>query len=172
MHFKYFAAGLPLAALMLGGCTVNTYSGSAYQGKLQKVTGANYVLHAYQVPTLCVDVSGDKANAGQAVTLSNCHGKENQRFAFVDKGGDASSITTIGGMCLDVQRAATADGTPLDIYPCGNDKPNQTFRHFEDGRIHEVQSHKCLTAAPLAGTPITLAACDRDNQAQVWTLTQ
>ena len=171
MHFKYFAVGLPLAALMLGGCVVNTYSGTAYQGKLQKVTGANYVLHAYQVPTLCMDVSQDKAKAGQAVALSSCHGRENQRFAFVDKADGASAITTIGGMCLDVERAATADGTPLDIYPCA-DKPNQTFRHFEDGRIHEVQSHKCLTAAPLAGTAITLAPCDRDNQQQVWTLTQ
>jgi len=172
MNFKHFAVGLPLSVLLLGGCTVNTYSGTAYQGKLQRVTGPNYVLHAYTTPNLCMDVSGDKANGGQPVALSPCHGRENQRFAFVDKPDGASNITTIGGMCLDVQRAGTADGTPIDIYTCGNDKPNQTFRHFEDGRIHEVQSHKCLTAQPAPGTPVTLAVCDRDNQAQVWTLTQ
>ena len=172
MHFKDFAIGLPLCALALGGCVVNTYSGAPYTGKLEKVTGANYVIHSLANMNLCFDVTGDKAAANQQVALSPCHGRENQRFAFVDQPDGASNITTIGGLCLDVHARGTADGTPVDIFACGNDQPNQVFRHFQDGRIHEVQSHKCLTASPVAGTPITLATCDRDNQAQVWQLTQ
>jgi hypothetical protein len=178
MHFKYFGIGLlPLSsALLLSGCVVHEYPAagpSPYAGKVQRVTGANYVIHASANPNLCFDVRGDKAAANQELWLYNCHGKENQRFAFVDKQGDTSNVTGIGGLCVDVHGGATADGSPVNVYPCGNDQPNQVFRHFQDGRIHEVQSHKCLTANPMAeGTHITIATCDQDNANQVWILTQ
>ncbi len=171
--------------LTLGGCVVHAYTGDGkpapaptvapapWNGKVQRVTGPNYVVHAASDQNLCWDVSGDKAQANQALALFKCHGKENQRFAFVDRQGDTSGITAIGGLCVDVRGGGTADGTPVNVFPCGNDQPNQTFRHFEDGRIHEIQSHKCLTASPVAqGTHLTLQTCAVDNAQQVWVLTQ
>jgi hypothetical protein len=161
------------ACLAASGCVVHEYHANPYAGKPQKVTGANYVIHASSNQNLCLDVQGDKAAANQGVGLFTCHGKENQRFTFVDQPQGTSSITTIGNLCIDVHGGGVADGTPVDVFPCGNDQPNQVFRHFEDGRIHEVHSQKCLTANPVAqGTRLALYTCDTANDAQVWVLTQ
>jgi len=168
-----FAALAASSILGASGCVVHEYHASPYAGTPQKVTGANYVVHASTNQNLCLDVQGDKAAANQGLALFTCHGKENQRFAFVDAPQGTSHITAIGGLCIDVHGGGTADGTPVDVFPCGNDQPNQTFRHFQDGRIHEVHSQKCLTANPVAqGTRLTLSTCDTMNDAQVWVLTQ
>jgi hypothetical protein len=162
----------------LTGCVVHEYSGGGGGGEHhqretpQHVAGANYMIHTSLNQGLCLDVSQDRAVAGQPVALFGCHGRANQRFTFADRGGNASSIEGIGGLCLDVRGAGTADGTPVQIYPCGA-QTNQSFRYFADGRIHEVQTGKCLTVTTASpGTQLVLDRCNESNAGQVWALTQ
>jgi hypothetical protein len=177
MNLKTIALGLSFAtSLFVGGCVVHEYDGPANDPKWdrqQHVSGGNYMIHAMTNNNLCFDVRGDKAATNQEVWIYGCHGKENQRFSFVDQPTNSSNITAVGGLCLDVSGAQASDGTPVNIFACGNDKPNQTFRYFEDGRIREVQTNKCLTVASVAqDARVVLSACQRGNQSQVWTLTQ
>jgi serine protease len=118
-----------------------------------------------------VDAQGDHPVAGTRLEVFGCHGRENQRWTFQDRTGDSSSIVGIGGLCLDVIGGQTGDGYPLQLYPCGS-QTNQGFRHFEDGRIRELQTGKCLTANGSQGAPLTIAQCDRNNAGQVWVLSQ
>jgi hypothetical protein len=64
----------------------------------------------------------------------------------------------------------SGDGTPLQLFPCTNEK-NQQFLHHADGRIVEAETGKCLTARAAADrTPITIDECDLNNGGQVWTV--
>jgi hypothetical protein len=181
MHTRFHAMPFAsivfaLAALGTAGCVVNEYHGQAddpHAGKLQHVTGNNYEIHPRANAGLCLDVRGDQAKAGQEVWLYNCHGKENQRWAFVDAPNNSSNIKGVGGLCLDVAGSNTADGTPTNLYTCGPSQPNQTFRHFENGQLREVQSGKCLTVGGIAeGQQLKIATCAEGNESQVWTMTQ
>lgn len=150
----------------------NPGSPPAHWEKVQHITGANYVIHTNLNQGLCLDATGDKPQAGTRMELYGCHGRENQRWTFQDRAQDSSSIVGIGGLCIDIIGGQTADGTPAELYPCGQQK-NQGFRHFEDGRIRELQTGKCLTVATgAAGSPLAIARCDWNNPGQVWTLTQ
>lgn len=175
----------------LGGCVVHAYSGTpppdnntpgapapapaapaAQHEQIQHITGANYVIHASENQSLCVDAKGDKPADGTTLELYACHGKENQRWSFQDRGQNASSIHGIGNLCIDVTGASTADGAPVELYQCNNQK-NQGWRHFQDGRIRELQTGKCLTATGNAqGAAVVISHCDWNNPGQVWTLTQ
>jgi hypothetical protein len=165
-----------LGTLTLAGCRVDKYDAPAHDpnaDRVQHVVGGNYEIHPMSSAGLCFDVRGDKAAANQEVWLYNCHGKENQRWAFVDKPNNASNVTGVGGLCLDVRGWQTAEGTPVNVYPCGADQANQTFRHFADGQIREMQSGKCVGVASVAeGQRLTLSTCVEGNAGQVWTLTQ
>ncbi len=176
-HTGHLGFCLPVAcALFALGCHVDVYHEPPHDphaDRLQHVVGGNYEIHPMSNGNLCFDVKGDKAAAGQEVWLYACHGKENQRWAFVDQPNNSSNITGVGGLCLDVQFAGTAEGTPVNVHPCGADQPNQTFRHFENGQIREVQSGKCLTVGAVAeDQQVRLGTCVEGNPGQVWTLTQ
>lgn len=172
----------------LGGCVVHAYSGTpsadpapatptpggpaAQHEQIQHITGANYVIHSSQNQNLCVDARGDKPADGTTLELYGCHGKENQRWSFQDRAQNASSIVGVGNLCIDVTQAKTADGSPTELYQCGGQK-NQGWRHFQDGRIRELQTGKCLTATGnTQGAPIVISRCDPNDAAQVWTLSQ
>jgi hypothetical protein len=180
---RTFSLSLPLASVVVAlsafastACHVDVYHeppADPHARKIQHVVGGNYELHPASNGNLCWDVQGDKAAANQEVWLYGCHGKENQRWSFVDKPNDSSSITGVGGLCLDVRGWQTADGTPVNVYPCGADQANQTFRHFEDGQIREVQSGKCVSVAAVGDKQrLVLNSCIEGNAGQVWTLTQ
>ena len=178
--FVRFASAVGATSALLGlltlGCRVDVYHDPPHDphgDRQQHVVGGNYMVHPLSSQGLCWDVRGDKAAANQEVWLYNCHGKENQRWAFSDKPNNSSSITGVGGLCLDVRGWQTAEGTPVNISGCGADQANQTFRHFENGQLREVQSGKCVTVASLAeGQRLVLASCSEGNQGQVWSLTQ
>ncbi len=164
---------LPISLSVLTGCVVTTYPGpnDPKWNNVEHVAGANRVIRSQSNQDLCLDVKGDKAAANQEVQVYTCHFKENQRWNFVDAPNGASNIQGIGGLCLDVQNASTADGSRVHEYPCGNDKPNQTFRYHQNGHIREVQSNKCLTVNPIAsGSPLFLQSCDPLNQGQYWVI--
>jgi hypothetical protein len=45
------------------------------------------------------------------------------------------------------------------------------FKHFEDRRLEETQTGKCVTTRRFDhGTSLTLAPCDASNTGQLWTL--
>jgi hypothetical protein len=188
-HEKAFFIVLSCAPAYLAGCEVHAYSGPPpgdppavgqpnagspppHWEKLQNIEGANYMIHSGLNQNMCLDASGDKPQAGTRVELYGCHGRENQRWAFQNRSQNAVSIVGIGLLCIDVVGAQTADGTPVELFGCGQQK-NQGFRHFEDGRIRELQTGKCLTVASgAAGTPLTIARCDWNNAGQVWSFSQ
>jgi hypothetical protein len=177
MNFKIFALGLSVASsLFVGGCVVHENDGPVNDPRWdhqQHVSGGNYMIRSMSNNNLCMDVRGDQAKANQEVWLWDCHGKENQRYAWVDQPNNASNVRGIGGLCLDVHGAQTSDGTAVNLFPCGPDKPNQTWRYFEDGRIREVQSNKCLTVGSAAkDQQVVLSTCQRGNTNQQWALTQ
>lgn len=177
MPIRSFALALPLASFLLAaGCQVNVYHSppaDPHADRLQRVTGGNYLIHPLSDPHLCFDVRGDKAAANTEVWLYGCHGRENQRWAFVDQPGNASTITGVGGLCLDVAGGQSGEGTPVNIHPCGASQPNQTFRHFENGQFREMATGKCLSVGGVAeGQRVVLATCAEGNPGQVWALTQ
>jgi hypothetical protein len=166
-----FASALGALAIGATGCVVHEVDPSA--GHIQHISGPNYEIHPRSNPALCLDVKGDKVAAGQEVQLYNCSGNPNQRWNFVDQPNNAMNIQGIGGFCLDVANGSMADGTPTNLYPCGPEKPNQSFRLFQDGEVREVHSNRCLTvASPAPGQQLTLSTCSQDNLNQVWTMSQ
>ncbi len=105
----------------------------------------------------CMDAQGDRQGNGTQVYLWRCHGRENQRWAITRNADGTSTFVGTGGFCLDVTGNGKADGTPVQLYQC-HYGPNQRFRLFDDGRIQEVSSGKCLMVLPQWGGPI-----DRDH---------
>ncbi|GAA1555548.1 hypothetical protein GCM10009827_090410 [Dactylosporangium maewongense] len=64
--------------------------------------------------------------------------------------------------CLDVNGAATADGTPVIIYDC-HTGANQQWSVNADGTVVSVASGKCLDATAHGtanGTPLAIWTCN------------
>ena len=82
--------------------------------------------------------------------------------------GTAGTITGLGGKCVDVAGAATADGTRVQLYDC-NGTGAQKWTLADDGTVRALG--KCLTAAGTAdGSKAQLSAC-KGTAAQKWTAT-
>jgi hypothetical protein len=136
------------------------------------VGGTNLLVKSNLNQGFCFDAEGDKATNGTSVNLSQCHGRENQRWVFSDQADGQIQITGIGGLCLDVKGHQPGDGKPLQLLQCAN-SANQKFRHEDDGRIREVESGKCLTVADLKnGAPLTVDECSKANGGQVWVISK
>ncbi len=83
--------------------------------------------------------------------------------------GPTGPITGIGGKCVDVRAANTANGTPIQLYDC-NGTNAQQWTVAGDGSIHALG--KCLdvtSAGTGNGTLIQLWDCNGTG-AQVWRL--
>lgn len=77
-------------------------------------------------------------------------------------------ITGIGGNCADITNGSTADGTPLQLYPC-NGTAAQTWSLVADGTIHA--DGKCVdvrAGGTTPGTVVQLYTC-APTTAQQWT---
>lgn len=78
---------------------------------------------------------------------------------------DTGPITGIGGKCVDIYQASSADGTPTTLYTC-HSNANQQWTQFEDGTIRSLG--KCLDARSTAlRTPAVLWTCD-GSAGQKW----
>src|SRR4051812_13723733 len=85
---------------------------------------------------------------------------------------EASSATVgavvgFGGKCVDVQWGSTANGTPIQLWPC-NGGPAQQWTVGADGTIRALGM--CLDvflAGTANGTPVVLANCN-GSVAQQW----
>lgn len=95
----------------------------------------------------CMDAAGNGKVDGTPVFLFHCHGRENQRWTITHNVDGSSAITGTGGLCLDVRGGGARDGTPVQLWQC-HFGGNQRFRVFDDGRIQEVGSGKCLMVMP------------------------
>jgi beta-glucanase (GH16 family) len=85
-------------------------------------------------------------------------------------GGRTGTITGIGGKCVDVAGAATANGTPIQITDC-NGNNAQKWTVGSDGTIRALGKCLDVTSASTAdGAPIQLYDCNGTN-AQKWTVT-
>jgi hypothetical protein len=122
----------------------------------------------------CLDVKGGRAVIRGLVWLYDCHGRENQRWSFVDLSNGGSALEGIGGLCLDaVDWPTQKERTRVQLYLCAEDQVGETFRVYADGRMHEVFSDRCLTAGGAdTGTPVTLEECDVNNSGQIWIITR
>ncbi|MEU6816558.1 RICIN domain-containing protein [Streptomyces sp. NPDC046860] len=83
-------------------------------------------------------------------------------------------VPAASGKCLDVQGAATANGTPVQIYTCNGSSAQrwQLWGSYDGGRtLRNVNSGKCLEVAGGAvadGTKIQIRDCG-SAKAQQWT---
>lgn len=72
----------------------------------------------------CLDVPGSATTAGSYVDLSDCTGSAGQQWTYRS---DGTLVNPNSGYCLDAYGGASANGTRLDIWPCGHNQANQTW---------------------------------------------
>jgi beta-glucanase (GH16 family) len=83
-------------------------------------------------------------------------------------GGGSGQITGLGGKCVDVAGASTANGTPVQLYDC-NGTGAQQWTVGSDGTIRALGKCMDVAAAGTAdGTKVQLYDCNGTN-AQKWT---
>jgi beta-glucanase (GH16 family) len=92
-------------------------------------------------------------------------------YVRVTTGGDGGQgptgqITGLGGKCVDVAGASSANGTPVQLYGC-NGTSAQQWTVSGDGSIRALG--KCLDVT-VAGTAVQLYDCNGSG-AQQWTVT-
>jgi len=84
-------------------------------------------------------------------------------------GGPVSGpIVSTGGMCVDVSGAATANGTPIQVWTCNGTNAQHITWNTGDGALHVLG--KCVDVAGGAranGTPVQLWDCNGTG-AQQW----
>lgn len=89
---------------------------------------------------------------------------------FSSASSDIRSVNLVydDGFCLDVTKYNTADGTPLQIWKCGDAQENQLWS--ASGGIIVGYVGKCVTAdaSQEKGSSVTLATCDGRRE-QRWT---
>jgi len=80
------------------------------------------------------------------------------------------AITGLGGKCVDIAAAATANGTAIQLFDC-NGSAAQTWTRAPDGSVQALGKCMDLTAAGTAnGTKVQLFDCN-GTAAQQWTYT-
>jgi beta-glucanase (GH16 family) len=85
-------------------------------------------------------------------------------------GGRTGTITGIGGKCVDVAGANTANGTPIQITDC-NGNAAQNWTVGSDGTIRALGKCMDVSGAGTAdGTPVQLYDCNGTG-AQQWVVT-
>jgi Ricin-type beta-trefoil lectin domain len=138
--------------------------------RVQGLVGAGMMIHSATNPGLCFDAAGDRAERHTPVRLGGCSGRENQRWSFGPATRGSVTITGIAGMCLDIHGERSVNGAAAQLYTC-NGGGNQQYAFLSDGRLRELSTGKCLTAAGIGdGAPILVEPCDARAQEQVWSI--
>jgi hypothetical protein len=174
-------AALPPGAIALAwalsGCVVHEYAAHPTDTRFRQavhVSAEGALVRSSLNPNRCLDAKGGQAVIRGEVWLYECHGRENQRWSFVDVANGGSAVEGIGGLCLDaVEWPTQKERTRVQLYPCAEDQVGETFRVYADGRIHEIFSDRCLTVGGAdSGTPVTLEECDLNDNGQIWLITR
>jgi hypothetical protein len=103
----------------------------------------------------CLDVAGASGKSGADVLQWDCHGKDNQKWRLVSKGGDFYAlVASHSGKCLDVAGVSGKSGADVLQWDC-HGKDNQTWRVTKEGdgsfRLTARHSGKCLDVAGASG---------------------
>jgi beta-glucosidase len=118
-----------------------------YQGGGSAAVNASATVTPYQ---------GIVTRAGSGVTVTN------------SPGSATAGITGLGGKCIDVAAANTANGTTIQLYDC-NGTNAQTWSQASDGSLRALG--KCMTAQGSAnGAKVQLYDCN-NGAGQKWTAT-
>ncbi|MER5807263.1 ricin-type beta-trefoil lectin domain protein [Streptomyces sp. NPDC002033] len=83
--------------------------------------------------------------------------RRNKLASATSPGIGAASVIGASGKCMDVESGGTADGTPVQIYPCNETKAQQW--RLTGNTVRALD--KCLTAS---GTKLVLATCDGSDK--------
>ncbi len=149
-----------------------TASGPPPQPASTQDSGASTVLRASGLlihpvghEKLCMDYSTRR----DALHLFGCHGRKNQRWTAEEDVGGAIRLMSGEGGCVIVQ-GTTRDGDPaLTLGGCGT--MASRFRHFEEHRLEETQTGKCVGARRVEkGMMLGLEVCDASSPGQSWAL--
>jgi hypothetical protein len=164
-------------ACVLSSCVIHQYAGPPVDDRFRQavhVGSQGAMIRASTNPNRCLDAKGGQAVIRGEVWLYDCHGRENQRWSFVDVASGATAIEGVGGLCLDaVDWPSQKEKTRVQLYPCAEDQVGETFRVYADGRIHEVFSDRCLAiTGDDSGTPVALLPCDVNDNGQIWLITR
>lgn len=118
-----------------------------YQGGGSAAVNAGATVTPYQ---------GIVTRAGSGVTVTN------------SPGSATAGITGLGGKCIDVAAANTANGTTIQLYDC-NGTNAQSWNQSSDGTLRALG--KCMTAQGSAnGAKVQLYDCN-NGAGQKWTAT-
>ncbi len=105
---------------------------------------------------------------GRSHSSTTVLGERTSWWTFADQPNGHSSITGIGGLCLDAVAWATKGNTTrLQLYPVRRGSTRRgRFQPYADGRIHEVRSRTdCLTvSSDDITTPYHAGVMQRERQ--------
>ncbi|MFD8022588.1 ricin-type beta-trefoil lectin domain protein [Streptomyces lavendulae] len=108
--------------------------------------------------TYTYDASGNTTNRridGDTQTMN--WDRRNKLTSASSPGIGAVSVIGASGKCIDVEGGATADGTPVQIWPCNETRAQQWRLTGDTVRALD----KCLTTS---GTKLVLATCDGSDK--------
>ncbi len=103
----------------------------------------------------CLDVPGAATANGTLLTIWDCNGGTNQRWAALSNG----ALQVYGNKCLDVPGHATAAGTRVQIWDC-NGGANQQWTLNGDGTVVGRESGLCLD--------VTGAGTANNTAVEIW----
>jgi chitinase len=82
---------------------------------------------------------------------------------------NGKQITGMGGKCVDVAAAGTANGTKVQLFTC-NGTGAQSWTHTSSNQLVNANSGKCLDATGVSsadGTPLQIWTCSGGTN-QAW----
>jgi hypothetical protein len=120
----------------------------------------------------CLDIDGDSTAAGTKVELYDCNGNGGQQWVPQANG---TLLNPQSGLCLSSPNGSTANGTVPDIETCTG-AAGQRFLiapgWLMQGTTISAPYGKCVGstagAAAVAGTPVDIASCAREDADQYW----
>ncbi len=139
------------------------------QNRVDATTWANATGHGF-FPILNVAIGGGWPGSPTAATVSGVPMLVDYVGIYSKTGGTTNPptggttgtgrITGVGGKCIDVNAAATADGTPIQLYTC-NGTAAQKWTVSSDGSIKALGKCLDVTASGTAdGVKVQLYTCN------------
>jgi hypothetical protein len=91
----------------------------------------NYYKMRFQHSSKCMDMEAESTAGNALVKQYPCHGRGNQRLAWIDRGnGEFSLRFKHSGLCLDVENGSSANGAKVVQKTCNSAVNSQKFTWF------------------------------------------
>ncbi|KAJ7247882.1 ricin B lectin domain-containing protein [Mycena haematopus] len=114
---------------------------------------------------LCITVAEDVDGAPLVVQPCSTMASPNQEWQlnlFSEENSAPAPMVVLGDKCVDVTGGADQNGTPLQVWTCGDGNPNQQWISVTDGSFQWSGTDKCmdLTGGNTAsGTVLQIWTC-------------